>query len=453
MSTDFVLFGASGDLASRKIFPALFDAFCANELGDFNIIATGRSNFNNASFLDFLEQKSAIHIKNLDHSKWANFCALINYVEADVKNAGDFEKLKALLRGGNVIYYLSVAPQFFINICENLAICGMNSKDPKNNKNVKIVLEKPLGSDLASSLEINNTICRFFNEDQIFRIDHYLGKQSVQNILRLRALNPMLEALLNKDFVSNVQISVCETLGIEERGGFYDATGAMRDMLQNHMMQIASLFMMDLPSDGKIREGKIKLLSEIKKLDIKNINDYAVYAQYSANNGLSGYLDEKNVAPNSRTETFVALKLLINNARYDGVILYLRHGKRMDSKFAKIVVVLKNNAHITLNLQPQNTLSFSLNIPSKSGFKTQELRSDLELENALDPYHKLLVDVVRGDATYFAHNDELTKSWEILDPLLLAQKNETLKLCHYPAQTSGPQEMHNLLARDGDYWI
>ncbi|WP_120945836.1 glucose-6-phosphate dehydrogenase [Helicobacter labacensis] len=434
----FILLGATGDLALRKIFPALYKAY-KDQLLTPSILATGRSRLSQAEFLHLLDTKTKPHLKNLDLTLWESFTQHIEYVAMDLTQAQDFKALTKRPLHPNTIIYFSIAPEFFAIACEHLAQVGLNAPE------VKIVLEKPLGVNLHSARAIHQSIAQHYQESQIYRIDHYLGKQSVQNLLHWRASNALLQTLLHKDHVDHVQMSVCETLGVESRGGFYDPMGALRDMLQNHMLQMLTLLTMPLPSNldaSSIRQAKRALLQSLKPLDHQALLAQVVRAQYSAHGDFVGYRQEPHVHPNSQTETFVALKLEVARSEWAGVPFYLRTGKRMGASFVQVVVSFKGGSPLIFTIQPNPAISLNL----------APITLQTALESGMDAYQRLILDVFDSNQSAFNHQDELEAAWVWLDPILQAwQANET-PLYFYPAGSFGPKEAFDLLERDGHAW-
>ncbi|WP_104640508.1 glucose-6-phosphate dehydrogenase (NADP(+)) [Helicobacter bizzozeronii] len=432
-----ILLGATGDLAMRKIFPALYLAY-QNKLLAPVISAVARSKLDNETFQDNLTKKAQEYILDLDPQSWGLFCQNIRYLSINLTQANDFKQLQH--NHPNTLIYFSIAPEFFALACAHLAQVGLSAPG------VKIVLEKPLGADLQSCKDIYAQISKYYQEDQIYRIDHYLGKQSVQNLLELRAQNPILSALWNKDHVDHVQISVLETLGVENRGGFYDPTGALRDMLQNHMLQMLSLIAMPTlknPSAQTLRDAKLSVLKSLKPLDFQALVKQVVRAQYASNGTLKAYTQEPNIPTQSQTETFVALKLEVQLPMWAGVPFYLRTGKRMGTSLVQIVLVFKGGGVLILNLQPQYTLELDL-----KGVPPLQAR----LNQGMDAYEKLILEAVRDNPALFSHQDELEAAWAWVDPILKAWEQDQVPLFTYPAGSFGPKVAFELLESEGRSW-
>ena len=454
---DFILFGATGDLAMRKIFPSLFAAFRDGFLPhSLRIIATSRSEFSKAEFESELQRRSKIHIEHCDEKIWGDFTHHIHYVSTDLNK--NLENLKEMLGNGseNIVIYLSISPEFFIKACKNLAAISLNDE------RVKIVLEKPLGRDLKSCNDINDEIAKYYKEEQIYRIDHYLGKESIQNILFLRAYNPFLSSLWNKEHIECVEITVFETLGVENRGEFYERMGALRDMLQNHMLQILSLVSMKIPQTlnaDSIRVAKCEILKSLKTWDKENLKNNAIRAQYAKSGELRGYVEEENVAKDSKTETFCAIKTELLDENWRGVPFYLRTGKRMAKSFVQVVITFKNNATHTnkliISLQPQSNISLNLavkKIGKNTEYEEKMLNLNLDSKDSMQPYERLILDVIDNNPTSFNHKAELEAAWKWTDPILESWQNDESPLYYYPAGSHGPMESFSLLQKDGHSW-
>ena len=468
---DIVLFGATGDLAMRKLLPCLYQAHAAGLLHpEGRILGVSRSKLDTAGFLEKIHSDSKIHIKtHFSEEMWQSFVRRIQYLTVDVNNLSDFEQLaqtvKARAQTDNVVIYLSTAPKFFAPACEHLAKVGLNGS------NVRIVLEKPLGTDLASSQQINADVAQYFQEQQIYRIDHYLGKESLQNVLPLRFGNIFFEPVWNRDFVQSVQITIAEQLGVEERGEFYDGTGALRDMVQNHIMQMLCFVAMERPKSlgaDDVRDEKLKVVAALKPMTADDVARNVIRAQYTAANGLKGYLQEHNVPADSRTETYVAIRAEIDTPRWQGVPFYLRTGKRMPSRSAEIVLNFKPQAKplfganancLVIRLQPDETISTTWWVKQVgSGLDVQAATMTLDMaqvsdERRAEAYELLLREVIDGRLNLFNRRDELEKAWEWVMPILDYWAATPGKPCEYPAQSWGPQEAKDLLARDGNAWL
>ncbi|WP_274571274.1 glucose-6-phosphate dehydrogenase [Neisseria leonii] len=467
---DLVLFGATGDLAMRKLLPCLYQAHAAGLLHpEGRILGVSRSAFDRAAFVEKVEKDSKIHIKqNLDGQTWTSFVARIDYLSLDVTRAQDFaalaEKVKARPQTDNVVVYLSTAPKFFAAACRALAEVGLNGE------NVRLVLEKPLGTDLASNRAINRDVAQYFQENQIYRIDHYLGKESLQNLLPLRFANPFFEPVWHRDFIRSVQITIAEELGVEERGEFYDATGALRDMVQNHMMQMLCFVAMERPkslSADDVRDEKLKVVQALRIMDQAEVGHKVVRGQYTAAAGKKGYIEEPRVAADSQTETYVAIEAAVDNPRWSGVPFYLRTGKRMAAKTAEIVVNFKADsdglfgktpARIAISLQPQEEIRVKLWVKETgSGLNAVPAEMVLNLADSLpgrraDAYELLLCEVIAGRLNLFNRRDELEAAWAWVMPILDNWAASDVPPHGYPAGSWGPEAARALLAANGDAW-
>ncbi|GAA7755803.1 glucose-6-phosphate dehydrogenase [Helicobacter pylori] len=410
---DLVLFGATGDLAMRKLFVSLYEIYTHYGFKkDSKIIASGRKELSNEEFLALLCEKTQLHSRE----KGEEFLAHISYFCVRLDNPKDFEELsKIATKNKPLIFYFSISPSFFATTAQHLA------KNALNHANTRLILEKPLGHDLKTCKEIFQSISTFFKEEQIFRIDHYLGKKGVQNILELRLNNPILNILW--DQISAVEICVYETLGVEERGEFYDKIGALRDMVQNHLLQVLSLIATDLPNDLKdLRKEKIKVLKTLQPP--KDFKKQVIRAQYQ------GYRDENKVNKESQTETFVAIKAFLDTPKFKGVPFYLKHAKKMPH----------NQASAKIHFNAINTLEFFLS-QDKITLTLQDHQNPLILETHhkqefLQPYAKLLYDAIQNNHNNFAHQLELEASWVFIDTLIEGFMNNATPLHSY--------ESHNL---------
>ncbi|ULJ62739.1 glucose-6-phosphate dehydrogenase [Wielerella bovis] len=468
---DMVIFGATGDLAMRKLLPCLYQAHAAGLLHpQGRILGVSRSQFDTAQFLAKVETDSKIHVKkNFSEELWASFIARIQYLTVDVNTPEHFTELSEIVKArtetDNVIIYLSTAPKFFAPACKNLAKVGLNAD------NVRIVLEKPLGTDLQSSQEINTDVAHYFQENQIYRIDHYLGKESLQNVLPLRFGNVFFEQVWNKDFVKSVQITIAEQLGVEERGEFYDITGALRDMVQNHIMQMLCFVAMEKPKSldaDDVRDEKLKVVAALKPMTSADVDKNVIRAQYTDSGSLKGYLQENNVPADSRTETYVAIRAEIDTPRWAGVPFYLRTGKRLAARSAEIVLNFKeqenslfgaNPNRLVISLQPDETISLKLYVKQVgSGLDVQPAEMVLDMGKVSDDrraeaYELLLREVIDGRLGLFNRRDELEKAWEWVMPILDNWAVSPIKPYGYAANSWGPKEAQDLLARDGNAWL
>ena len=475
---DMVLFGGTGDLALRKLVPALYRRHVAGQMGPSSrVLAVARSGLSREDYLAQIEASCRKHLTSdeLTDERWRAFAAQVEYVQVDATSAQDFRKLQAALAGRDDavrVIFLSTAPSLFTLTCDNLA--SANIVTPKT----RVVLEKPLGHDRTSADLINRSVGAIFAEHQIYRIDHYLGKETVQNLIALRFGNTLFEPLWCRGRIRHVQITIAEQLGVEGRGQFYEHTGALRDMVQNHLLQLVCILAMEPPTSSDpdaVRDEKLKVLRALRPITGSAVQNKTVRGQYRAGavNGqpVPGYLDEAGVAADSTTETFVALKAEIDTWRWAGVPFYLRTGKRLQDRVTEIVVTFEDVPHsifdgagatspnrLVIRLQPQE--SITLTILAKMPGETMRLKPvDLALdlagtfkEQRLDAYERLLTDVVKGNLTLFMRRDELDAAWRWIDPIRegWAQHDERMKT--YVAGSWGPAASSAMISRDGFSW-
>jgi glucose-6-phosphate 1-dehydrogenase len=474
---DLVIFGGAGDLSVRKLLPALFMAHLHNNLpAQTRIHALGRQDWDRAAFVAFLQEKVTgfIETEAFNDTAWGSFVERLNYVCVDATQAEDFMTLAgAMQQGSDRVYYLATAPTLFTGICANLA--GAKLIDA----NARVVLEKPLGHDLASAQKINDEVGQYFQEQQIFRIDHYLGKETVQNLMVLRFGNTIFEPLWRSPHIKSVQITVAESVGVGSRAGFYDGTGAMRDMIQNHLLQLLCIVAMEPPvslDPDAVRDEKLKVLRSLRPMTIGDVAKDTVRGQYSAgaskDGSAIGYLQEDNVPPTSGTETFVALKAHINNWRWANVPIFLRTGKRMAERRSEIVIefadlpftIFQDSPHQSVNrlmirLQPEEHVQLHMMAKEPgSGMKLRPVHLNLDLESAFterraEAYERLLIDVIKGRLTHFMRRDELEAAWSWVDPIIDGWKQLNEKPKAYTAGTWGPAASSALMAREDSSWV
>jgi glucose-6-phosphate 1-dehydrogenase len=472
-----VIFGGMGDLAMRKLLPALYMAYLHRNLtGSTRILSIGRQELSREGFLAHVSEQSRpfISADNFNEQTWDGFLQLLDYVRLDVQAAPHFDALAQATRAGaERVFYLSTAPSLFTTICDKLAASGLVDA------NARVVLEKPLGTDLASAIEINEAVGKHFAESQIYRIDHYLGKETVQNLMVLRFGNSILEPLWRAPNISSVQITVAEEVGVGSRAGFYDGAGAMRDMVQNHLLQLLCIVAMEPPTSlapDAVRDEKLKVLRSLRRLSLADIARDTVRGQYirgvSGNQEVPGYLEERNVPAGSQTETFVALRTFIDTWRWSKVPFYLRTGKRMQRRSSKIVVEFTNPPfplfpqaagsvanRLVIELQPEEAIKLQLMAKQPgSGMEMQQVALNLDLQSAFvqrraEAYERLLIDVVRGRLTHFMRRDELEAAWAWADPIIQGWDTLAEKPHAYAAGSWGPAESFALLARDGFAWV
>jgi glucose-6-phosphate 1-dehydrogenase len=481
---DYVVFGGSGDLALRKLLPSLFDRDREGQVpNDARIIAAARGAGTTESYRAKLHEllsvmltksgtasEAAPVISPSNQAALKRFLERLHYVQLDAGSDTGWPALKQLLSEQNQrirVFYLSVGPELFAPIAGRIAAAGLI------NPEARIVLEKPIGTDLESSRAINTAIAQHFDESKIYRIDHYLGKETVQNLFALRFANSLFEPLWNRDHIDHVQISVAETVGLESRVAYYDKAGAFRDMVQNHLMQLVCLIAMEPPARydaDTIRDEKLKVLRALRTIQPGEW----VRGQYAAGaleqKAVPGYADELGQA--STTETFIALRLGIENWRWAGVPFYLRTGKRLPEKVSEVIIHFKATPHLSLppdagpiqsnrliiRLQPNEGVQLALNLkePGPGGFRIRSEELELSFAEAFgvaqpEAYERLLMDVVRGNQTLFMRRDEVDAAWRWATPALEGWKNEGPLA--YAAGTWGPSAAHTLLARDGRSWF
>ncbi|WER50184.1 glucose-6-phosphate dehydrogenase [Cupriavidus sp. WKF15] len=476
---DFVLFGATGDLARRKLLPALFDAHAAGALHpQGRILALGSQPLDHEAYLAMLNDEVLPALAgSVVASSWPGFLERIIYLQVDANTEPGFDALAELVNARAapvVVCYLATAPHLFVRICEQLARVGLTGQRSR------VVLEKPLGHDLESSEAINAAVAKFFAEDQIYRIDHYLGKESVQNLMAVRFGNVLFEPLWRREWVKEVQITIAEELGVERRGNFYDGIGALRDMVQNHLLQLLCMVAMEPPtslSEDAIRDEKLKILKALRPIRPEEVAEKVVRGQYcrgaAGGDPVPGYVREPGIPPESRTETFVAIKAEIANWRWAGVPFYLRTGKRMQSRVAEIVIHFHDvpcalfarplgtpaGNRLVITLQPEE--SIRLYFLAKQPGDTQALvpaSLDLQRPEAgrlvrrMGAYERLLLDVIRGRLGLFVRRDEQVQAWRWVAPILKTWENTNSAPKLYTAGTWGPAASSALLSRDGMAW-
>ncbi|KND60056.1 Glucose-6-phosphate 1-dehydrogenase [Candidatus Burkholderia verschuerenii] len=474
----FVLFGGTGDLSMRKILPALFEAHRAGMLNPAGrIVSVAREAIDQTEYRAWVEEHVKPHVSKIgvDESAWRSFLERIQYVGLDLGRAEDFVVLRDVLAqyDGTRVFYLATSPKLFVPICRGLAEVGLNL-------NSRIVLEKPLGYDLKSSNAINDAVGEIFQEEQIYRIDHYLGKEPVQNLLALRFGNALFEPLWRREWVESIQITIAEELGVEARGDFYDHTGALRDMVQNHLLQLLSIVTMEPPhsmDSDSVRDEKLRVLRALKPIDERDISRVVVRGQYHAGvirgAQVPAYSTESGVSADSTTETFVALKVEIENWRWAGVPFFLRTGKRLADRVAEIVVNFRAVPHsslgsmplraganrLVIRLQPNETIRlYCLAKQPGEGMNLVSVYLDLAFdqffkERQMEAYQRLLLDVINGRLALFVRRDEQEAAWRWVEPILNAWASSTSKPKPYAAGTWGPAASSAMLAQAGTCWV
>ena len=483
-----ILFGASGDLAKRKVIPAMYDLAQYKSLGErYAIIGFARTPMADDSFRSMTGEaaKTISEVGPIDPAKWNEFAANLHYLPGDYADQNAFAQLAKRLAeidaeknlGGNRLFYLSTPPEVYPHIVEQLGRAGL-ARPGNPGSWVRIIIEKPFGRDLATAHELNKTVLNVFEEKQVYRIDHYLGKDTVQNLLVLRFGNGIFEPLWNRNYVDHVQITASETLGVERRGGFYETAGALRDMIQSHVLQLTSLVAVEPPASfdaTAVRNEKLKVLQSIRPFNLEMVAQSVVRGQYApgkaGERAFAGYRAEPGVNPNSRTETFVAMRLLIDNWRWAGVPFYLRTGKRLAKRSTEIMIQFKRAPHIVfrerevepnrliLNIQPDEGISVS--------FGAKKPGTEMSIGNVTmnfsyregfggisrTAYATLLNDCLRGDATLFDRGDSVEAAWSLVDPILdVWSAAKSVSVPQYASGTWGPRESDQLLEREARQW-
>ncbi|WP_105984506.1 MULTISPECIES: glucose-6-phosphate dehydrogenase [unclassified Brucella] len=476
---DCIVFGGTGDLAERKLIPALYQRQRAGQLSDpTRIIGASRSQMTDDEYRTFAGNAIKEHVKpeEVDQAEVEIFLKRLHYVAVDAKSDEGWDALKTLIgKKPEKIraFYLAVSPTLFGDIATQLKAHGLITRD------TRIVVEKPIGRDLDSAKALNDTLGSVFREDQIFRIDHYLGKETVQNLMALRFANALYEPLWNSAHIDHVQITVAEAVGLEGRAGYYDKAGALRDMVQNHILQLLCLVAMEPPSSieaDAVHDEKVKVLRSLQPISTHNVEELTVRGQYragaSAGGPVKGYLEDLE-SDTSNTETFVALKAEIANWRWAGVPFYLRTGKRLATRVSEIVVTFKPIPHsifgesagkvianqLVIRLQPDEGVKQWLMIkdPGPGGMRLRHMPLDMSFAESFedrnpDAYERLIMDVVRGNQTLFMRRDEVEAAWRWIDPILQAWEFNSQPVQGYTAGTWGPSSSIALIERDGRTW-
>ena len=474
-----VIFGASGDLTHRKLIPALYNLFKFGRLNKFSVLGVARSELNDETFREKMRE-ALIHNEETTPETLDAFCSHLYYQAVNTSDAQDYGKLVPRLDDlhdkyktcGNTLYYMSTPPSLYGVIPECLAAHGLNTEEYGWKR---IIVEKPFGYDEKTAQALDVQIHRFFEEHQIYRIDHYLGKETVQNLLVLRFSNGWFEPLWNRNFIDYVEITGAESIGVEERGGYYDGSGAMRDMFQNHLLQVLAMVAMEPPAiinANSMRDEVAKVMHSLRPLTAEDMEHNLVLGQYTASeiNGkmAKGYLEEKGVPADSRTETYIALRCEIENWRWAGVPFYVRTGKRLPARVTEIVIHFKTTPHpvfsqnapenkLIIRIQPDEAISmrFGLKKPG-AGFEAKEVSmdfryADLAGAQVLTAYERLLLDAMKGDATLFARTDAVHAAWKFVQPILDYKANGG-RIHEYESGTWGPVAADKLIAKQGKVW-
>ena len=487
MSFDLVLFGGTGDLAWRKLMPALFQAFRHGSLpADGRIIGVSREDLTEDAYRELIRSrfKAVEGAKRPSEDEFKKFSEMLTFQRMDLSKPSDYARLADLLKTRNaetVVMYVATAPSLFTQVVEQIAAAGLNGPQ------TRVVLEKPLGHDLASNQAINAAVRKVLHENQVFRIDHYLGKPSVQNLFALRFGNSLFEPIWRREHIANIQITIAEDLGVEKRGAFYDQTGALRDMVQNHALQLVCAIGMEPPINAHadaIRDEKLKVLRSLKRWTPETLGLHAIRGQYTAGTAygerVPGYKEEAGVPPDSRTETFVALRTEIENWRWAGVPIYIRTGKRLGSRDARIEMNFRPAPHaifrtpvgvankLVINLQPKDGLELHLlaqaqdqRVTINGGVRSDmvplaPVQLDLDFDKRfgaerVGAYERLLLDVIAGRLNLFVRSDEQEEAWRWVEPLIDSWGADGAPR-PYAAGTWGPSASSAMIARDGFAW-
>lgn len=490
--TAMVIFGASGDLTHRKLIPALANLAHDDYLPrKFVVIGASRTKFSDQQFRDELRDAVMKYSRRpLDGDVWEAFSSRIYYQSLDASSESDFRALRERIQlledelgeRLNLLFYLATSPSFFATVAKNLRVAGFVEPVDSGGRATSIVVEKPFGHDLESALALNGNIRQYFAEEQIYRIDHYLGKETVQNILVFRFANSIFEPLWNSRYISRIEISVCEDIGVGNRGDYFDHHGILRDIVQNHALQMLSLLCIEPPislSDAdSIRNEKVKVLRLVKKLSMHEVPEATVRARYEGGTvrgvEVPGYLQEKGVGAHSSTETFIAWRLFIDNWRWAGVPIFIRAGKRLPKRITEIAVFFKEPPQalfrgrqiealtpnvLSIQVQPHEGICLSVNSkPPGPRMRVRPVEMDFTYRHSFgvgspDAYERLLLDAMKGDATLFTRDDEIESAWELLSPILESWSgNSPPPLYSYEAGSWGPEAAEALMATYGARW-
>ena len=480
-TSEIIIFGALGDLSRRKLLPALYQLEVRGHINKGSrIVCVARPEHSHEEFKSIVLDNLKCFVEEpLDEDILACFTARLTYIALDIKVSSDYKKLSNSLLESDItrIFYFSTPPDIYGDICD-----GLNHADLISDKD-RVVIEKPIGDCLASSKVINDQVARYFNENQIYRIDHYLGKETVLNLLVLRFANSLFTNNWDRNSIDHVQITVAESVGIEGRWGFYDEAGQMRDMIQNHLLQILSLLAMEPPADlnaSSIRAEKLKVIKALSPIDKNNVQEKTVRGQYTY--GLiddvvvPGYLNEEGANTDSKTETFVAIKVEIDNWRWSGVPFYLRTGKRMPAKDSEIVVRFKEQPHnifkdsyselpankLAIRLQPDEGVELQMmnKIPGiASQMNIQENKLDLSFndtyqnQRVIDAYERLMLEILNGNQSLFVSRNEVEAAWTWVDSVISAWQETNERPKPYSAGTWGPEDSISLVMNDNRHWV
>lgn len=484
-----VIFGASGDLTYRKLIPAIFDIYMQKSLPDnFAVLGVARSAFSDDDFREKIKDgiKEFSSFKDAKEDDINSFSQLVYYLSIQTDNADDYDKLKVKLEeldkkentNGNYVFYLSTPPNLYPIIPKLLAEKGLNKEKGKIRS---VVIEKPFGTDLKSAIDLNKSLLKDYDEEQIYRMDHYLGKETVQNVLVTRFANGIYEPLWNRNYIHHIEITAAESIGVENRGGYYDHSGALRDMIQNHLLQLVALVAMEPPmviESDAIRNEKLKVFQAIRPLGNDDLFKSVIRGQYVASNVKGkyqkGYREETGVDSTSRTETYVSLKLFIDNWRWGGVPFYIRTGKRLPTRVSEIVIHFKPTPHnlfienkeftnggniLVLRIHPDEGILFKtgMKIPG-GGYKVKNVNMEFHYSSLQDTYvpgayERLLMDVMQGDSTLYTRGDALEAAWRFVQPIIdFWDTNPEAPLHGYPCGSWGPEGADSLIEGENMSW-